>query len=211
MVDYSQHGEQQFIADYFGDTIGCCLSVGENDGVTFSNTKALIDKGWSATLVEPCTAPYAKLKRLHRENKLVDCINVAVGAKTGLTKIYESGTLLGKDDTSLVSTIKPTEIARWRTAGEGQRVVEFVQTEVMMGDFASLLAWSKYKQFDFISIDIEGAELDVLPQMDLVALGCKLMIVEVNFKPQELFDNIILPQGYKVVGRDKVNVYYGRE
>jgi hypothetical protein len=55
MKDYSQNGEQEHILHYL-DTIGLktghLVDLGAGDGVTMSNTRALIERGWSGHLFD---------------------------------------------------------------------------------------------------------------------------------------------------------------
>lgn len=205
---YSQREEQQVITDYFKGFTGHLLSLGENDGKTFSNALALIEQGWSADLVEPSTEVFNRLVALHKENEYVALHKVAVGESNGMQDFYESGSLLNCNDHSLVSTLKESETIRWKTTtAPDQKIVEYRTTQVQVVDFKTLLCLCMYKQFDFITMDIEGMELEVLRQMDIERLGVKLICIEYNGKNQELFDELIpLPVIYK----NRTNLIYGR-
>jgi hypothetical protein len=54
LIDYSQHGQalilQQLIT---ADTPRVLVDIGAHDGITGSNSRALIEQGWHAVLVEP--------------------------------------------------------------------------------------------------------------------------------------------------------------
>ncbi len=55
MRDYSQNGEQQVILETFealGIHKGHLVDLGAGDGYTMSNSRALLDKGWTGTLVD---------------------------------------------------------------------------------------------------------------------------------------------------------------
>ena len=55
MVDYSQNGEQPHVIAFveaMGLTTGHILEYGAGDGTTMSNTKALRDMGWTASLYD---------------------------------------------------------------------------------------------------------------------------------------------------------------
>ena len=58
-------------------------------------------------------------------------MNVAVGMFNEKILFYESGTLLNKGDTSLVSTIDPEELKRWSK-------VKFTPKEVYCLNFKTL-------------------------------------------------------------------------
>lgn len=176
MTNYSQNTEDTIAANYFGSFKGTLLDLGANDGMTFSNSFKLIQLGWEADLIEASPNTFTKLQKLHESNDKVKCHNIAVSNVNGRVKFYESGTLLGGSDKSLVSTVDKRELERWRGK------VEFTETIVESVTFNKLLEDTKNKKFDLITIDIEGVDWIVLSQMDLTALGCKMLIVETNGK-----------------------------
>jgi len=173
MKSYAQNKEDQFIANYFGDHKGTLLSIGENDGLTFSNVRALLENGWYGHLVEPSGVFYA-LKRLYIGNEKVQCYNVAIGLEQGIVDFYESGAHVPNGtDKALVSTLNFNETQRWTN-------VDFHKIKVNVVPFAFLWEMTDFAQFDFISIDAEGYDLDILEQIDLAAVGCKCLIIEHN-------------------------------
>jgi len=175
-MSYSQNNEEQIILNYFKDFKGSVLDLGANDGKTFSNSLKVIELGWSADLVEASPGTFAKLQELHKDNPRVKCHNIAVSNVNGSVKFYESGTLLGGSDESLVSTLDKKELARW-----GNKV-KFTETVVESVNFKKLLTMTKNINFDLITIDVEGLDYIMLKQMDLNALKCKMLIVETNGK-----------------------------
>jgi len=199
---YSQNNEETFILNYFKETTGTFLDIGANDGVTLSNTWGLHLKGWTGTLVDASPTVFKRLETnyLGTEDTL---IHAAVGATNGKIILKESGALLGTGDTALVSSTLESETNRWSSLN-----MPFTDVEVPLINFNTLLGISKLKTFDLISIDIEGMELDVLPQMDLKALGCKMLIAEFNGQRQAEFDAIVLPQGYKLIHKNGENLIY---
>src|ERR1043165_6951227 len=113
-MKYSQNNEEQIIGSYFGSFVGHLLSLGENDGETLSNSRALIKKGWTADLVEP--SPIAFLKHVNLYDcdlKRIRLHQEAIGNASGKAPFWESGTLLKSGDASLVSTLVPKEMDRW--------------------------------------------------------------------------------------------------
>jgi len=211
MKDYSQSGEQKIILEHFGSFVGTFASIGENDGQTFSNVRALTLLGWKGVCVEPAEIAYSKLKLLYSDlllvpmppdfngtvdeffdtitkNALVNkssrvvCVNAAITTEDGPIDFYDSGTHLNKGDTSLLSTTKPDELDRWKKSGE-----VFTKTTVRGITWKTMMEESGCSKFDFISVDCEGADWDVVSQIDLTAVGCKMICLEVNSKYGHLF------------------------
>lgn len=181
MKSYSQNSEDLFIANYFGDQIGTLLSIGENNGLDLSNARLLIEKGWSAHPVEPSSVFY-QLKRLYLQNDKVQCYNVAVGKEQGIVDFYESGCHVPNGtDKALVSTLDFNEMQRWPN-------VEFNKIKVNVVPFNFLWEMTDFAKFDFISIDAEGFDWEILQQINLFAVECKCLIIEWNGN-QELKEN----------------------
>ncbi len=197
---YSQNNEEEIILKYFGEDKGTFLDIGANDGVTLSNTKALLDRGWQGVYVEPSPKAFERLKENIKNYANVYAYPFALGTKNGMVTLHESSGLLGPDDIALVSTIKPIEMERFRGS------VLYTPTEVKCFRWKTFKNRLKYKKFDFISIDIEGAELDVLPQIDLS--GTRMVCVEWNGKNKLAFTEICA--GFTLVAENPENLIFTR-
>lgn len=170
---YAQNNEDAFFINYFNDYVGTLLSIGENDGLTFSNARALIELGWSAHLVEPASVFY-DLKRLNLGNNNVHCYNLAIGEQQGIVSFFESGAhVKNGTDRALVSSLSLEETLRWPD-------VKFDEIKVNVVPFNFFWEMTDFAKFDFISIDAEGHDLFILQQIDLAAVGCKCLIIEHN-------------------------------
>lgn len=176
MKSYSQNKEDLIILDYFnsiGIKDGVLLELGANNGIDLSNSKLLIDNGWSGVLVEPSSI-FKDLNKLYLSNMNVQCFKVAIGSKDGKMKFYESGAHVpnGKDK-ALVSTLDAKEMKRWDK-------VRFTEYDVDVVSFKTFLSNFTTPKFDFISVDCEGFDKIILKQIDLTALNCKCLIIEHN-------------------------------
>lgn len=94
---YSQFGEDGILAAIF-DRIGTsnkfCCECGASDGVLFSNTRKLIEEGWSSLQIEADEALFAKLAESYRNHKSVTCYNYMVA----VSGAYSFDRLLKKVD-----------------------------------------------------------------------------------------------------------------
>lgn len=157
------------------DTYGAILSIGENDGETFSNVYALILSGWEkAVMVEPSPKPFSQLQELYKDWPLIYCLNVAISDHNGHANMYDSGTHLHNGDTGLLTTINDMSYNKWKDT-TGFNVVE---TELI--DVKTLLKLSPFDKFQCISIDAEGEDLNILRQLNLKELDCQLLCIEHN-------------------------------
>lgn len=180
MQSYSQNSEQQVLIEYFKDREINILSCGENNGIHLSNVRQLILNGCNATLVEPAPAAFIQLTELYLDRKDVYCINVAVSDYIGKSIFYDSGTHLGHGDKSLLSSLSKDEIKKWKPS------TDFTEIKVDVVDFKTLLKLSPYQKFELISIDAEGNDLLILKQINLKEIGCEVLCIEWNSKPEIL-------------------------
>ena len=174
---YSQNNEDDLVSQWFGETKGTLLDIGCNDGITFSNSKLLIDNGWNGYLLEPSFLAYKKTQDLHKHNSQVHIYNCGIANESGVERFYESGSLLGQDDYSLVSSKNVEELKRWNGS------VKFLETYAMFSTWGKWLENSKLKEnetFDFVSIDAEGEDWNILRQIDLRKHSVKVLCVEWN-------------------------------
>jgi FkbM family methyltransferase len=184
MQKYSQNNEQEIINDYFRTTPPIhktFLDIGAHDGVTLSNTYALFLSGWVGALVEASPKAFKRLMGNYIKGTpenvdvtKIDIINVALGAIFGVMDFNESGEILGTGDTALVSTFHQSEIDRFKS------ITQYEKVPVNVVTWEHFLAASKYKKFDFVSIDIEGSEMEILPHMDFTAMETMLVCIEWN-------------------------------
>lgn len=173
-MKYSQNNEEQIILDYFKGKKGSFLSIGENDGVTLSNVRALALSGWSGYCIEPSQIAFDKLKLLYTDNPEIVCVQYAITKKDGPIKFYESGTHLNKGDTALLSSVVKSEIVKWK------KTTNFIETEANGLTWESFLDKYEPGYIDFLSIDAEGLDLDILMQIDLAEIKCKMICIEWN-------------------------------
>lgn len=195
---YSQNQEQLIIEAYFKGKPGHLLDIGANDGETFSNSRnLLLNLNWSGLLVEPAPKPYAKLKALYKGNDLVETLNVAIGTEEGWLDFYDMGEHIGKGDFSLLSTAVESELERWEDT-------KFKKTRVRSQPYSGI-----EDVYDFITIDAEGMDIDILKQIDLKHTFC--LCIEWNNKP-EILEEIrsIVPAEFQIIHKNLENVIFGR-
>ena len=199
---HSQNLEEQYILEYFGDQVGTFISFGENDGVTFSNVRALALRGWKGVMVEPSPKAYAKLKELYNGHKGFYIYPYAISNHNGKCILQESGPLCSASDIGLVSTFHTEEMARFKTT------VRYEPVEVKTFKWKTFLNRLTIKEFDFISLDVEGSELYILPDMDLSKVKC--ICIEWNGK-QDLktaYEKYL--EGFRLIYTSGENLIYGR-
>ena len=205
---YGQNKEDEvtnnlIVSKYGADFKGSILDLGANDGITLSNSRYFIEKGWNGILIEAGKLPYQKLMTTLLPN--TTAINCAIGNQNGLLSFYESNNLLNADDIGLVSSLVADETQRWRNAGVGyvEYMVECFTWESFLDNFHF-----KSQNFDIISIDIEGMDYDVLIQMNLEELECKVLCVEFNGKDMQKYVDYALKYGMTLAHQNPENLIF---
>lgn len=191
MERYSQGIEQDIILEHFKSFTGTFLDIGANDGKTFSNTRALALLGWGGVCVDPAPSAFEALQTLYADRPDITCIEAAITTQDGPLTIQ-----LCSD--TLVTSLDVRAPDQWKHHG-------FTWTEAQVEgiSFATLLERSPVKTFDFINVDAEGHDVEIIAQMDLDALGCKMICVEHGGR-----DVVIkaLCSGFRKVYRDQINL-----
>lgn len=179
---YGQNLEDKTINElitqkYGADYIGTILDIGANDGITLSNSRYFYLQGWKAHLVEAGRNPFNALMSNTLSDFNIKCYNVALGNENKFLTFFESSNLLNQFDVGLVSSLIPEETTKWRNAGI---TYESYEVQCYNWDYFLMINGLKNEKFDIISIDIEGMDYEVLSQMNLNELGCKILCVEFN-------------------------------
>ncbi len=201
----SQNNEAKIVSDYFKGFKGTVLDIGANDGMTFSNSYDLIKSGWSGVLFEPGQV-FDQLDKLYDGNPKVDCYQLAITEKQEQLTFYQSGAhVKNGTDTGLVSTLDYDETIRWRNSG-----VEFTETKIQSVPFSWVLKW--HKQFDFITIDAEGNDWNILKQIDLNLVGCRCLCIEWNGDAQlhKQYSYYAMSFGFNLIHTNKENLIFAK-
>ncbi len=168
---YSQFGEDQALARLFaGKATGSCVEVGANNGVDGSATLYFEERGWACVLVEP-VAELCRAIRQRRRGKVFEC--AASSAEGVVTfQVAEGGGLA-----HAVSAIGGPEQADYirRTHGHATHPVE-VRTRRL----DDILEEAGVGEIDFLTIDVEGHELEALKGFSPDRWRPRVVIIEDN-------------------------------
>jgi FkbM family methyltransferase len=161
---YSQGSEESVILDYFGGRTGRFLDVGAYQGTIWSNTHALANCGWSGVAVEPDPNVFVGLKALYADRPDISLYQCALTNFNGQTEFHNSGG-------GGVSTLHAHHRAKW----EAQSSYQTIYVDCMTPKELLRLCPGT---FEFVSIDVEGGNADLLEMFPLSEMGVELLCVE---------------------------------
>src|SRR6185436_230681 len=189
-IPESQLKENNLVWEFFGrKTSGFFVEVGANDPFLLSQTWMLEQKGWTGVLVEPLAACCADLRR-YRNARVVQVACVAPH-QIGTATLHIAGAV-----SSLVPNAFDPKV-RYETT-------ETVQV-VTLTDVLQQVAAPRV--IDFLSIDTEGTEGDILAGIDLTRFQLILILVEYHVYSLALHRQLN-NMGYKLIRRTVDNNWY---
>jgi FkbM family methyltransferase len=198
-LSYSANHEDVILNRVFGRRDhGFYVDVGAAHPLFENDTKALYDRGWRGTNIEPNPSFFRELVA----QRSGDCnINAAVSDAPGEITYHE---VVGTG----LSTCDPDEANR--AAAKGFEVVRYSVTAVTL---RSVLEKGAPAMFDLLKVDVEGFELKVLSSNDWTRFRPQVILAEATFpeSPQRRDDGVetyLAGQGYRRVYFDGLNDFY---
>ncbi len=203
MISYAQQGEDVLLNRLFPpDYVGFYVDIGASHPVNCSVTKHFYDRGWSGINVEPAAVFELLRQRRPRDINL----NVGVSQLPGRAMLFDypdapgNATLspaVAKDNERFPCTCVPREVEIITLAQLCERHV-------------------KERTIDFMSIDVENHEAEVIGGGDWRRFRPRVLVVEATFphSGQPTFmhwEPILLDDNYHFAIFDGLNRFYVRK
>lgn len=147
---------------------GIFVEIGAHNGIFQSNTKILEDCGWSGLLIEPSRELFNECKK--NRNCFVE--NYAIVSDDFLDvmiSLDNTGEMI--NEKKGIFSMGPEKSATCPAKS-----------------FNNLNKKFKFKKIDFMSIDVEGYELEVLKGIDFYNIDITNLLVEINYNFYSLND-----------------------
>lgn len=197
-MGYSQFGEEEIALDFFakrGEAKRRFLDIGAHDGVSCSNTRRMAELGWGGTLVEPSPLAFAKLLQVYVSRTDINLANVGLvpAFTTRPLKFYESGGLF-------VGTFDDKHRDEW----EGKQHVHYRPIYVGVMTIEGLCG-ALPGPYHFVSLDVEGINVELFRTIALRALGVELICVEHQGRQEEILATAA-SQGYGEHAQTEANI-----
>ena len=179
--------QQDLIAIFlFNTNKGFFCEVGGGDGITYSNSFLLEKMGWQGLIVEPARANLKKIVR----SRSCQLSKKAAWSVSGLNlKFVETKNL----ELSTLDDFKNSDgNASDRISVSGEYLVQTTTLTEVLNEFGFP------RNFEYLSIDTEGSELEVLKGLDFNQFSPMLITIEHNFTAnRELVREFLSIFGYK--------------
>jgi FkbM family methyltransferase len=197
MVSYAGSAEDVMLRRFFGDqATGFYIDVGAHDPLTGSVTQHFFLSGWRGINIEPLPAFFKRLVAA-RTNDIN--LNVAVSENSGTLDLIVDHTEPG------LSTMTQELADEYARAGHRLERIQ-VPTRPLADIVREHCAG---RTIDFLKIDAEGHELEILRGIDLSIWRPRVILIEAGYKPEE-WAPIVDNAGYILAGSDLWNRYYVR-
>jgi len=180
--------ERGLISEFLGSPPGTFVEVGANDPISLSQTYHLERFGWAGILIEPLRECAERLRSVKR----AQVFEVAAGGPEdeGKTLPLLVAGALSTLNASIVEDVHPSEIR-----------------PVLVRTLDAILQEAGINRIDFLSIDVEGAELAVLRGFSIKRYRSRLILIEDDVESRAKH-NYLKAHGYKLVRRTALNNWY---
>jgi FkbM family methyltransferase len=168
-------------------TDGFFVDIGAHNGLSLSNTKFLEDIGWDGICIEPHPNVFKQLI----ENRKCEKVNCALwNEDTKVNFLSLSGY------TEMLSGIQESYDSRHHNRIMNELASYGGSSEIIEIDAKKFESVVSRKQIDFLSIDTEGSELQILERINFNEYDIKVICIENNFF-EEKFNDFFRERGYR--------------
>ena len=212
MISYSQNGEDVILRRIFGDKKdGFYIDIGASHPEFLSVTKHFYDQGWCGLNVDPLK----KSITLFTKDRPRDLnLNLAIDCENGSREFFEI------TDYPELSTFSAEAAANLSVGG--YNVISY-PVNTITGD----KLFSEYVRYpvDFMKIDVEGRENEVIRSIDFYRYRPKVLVIEATIPNSpfpgwhdlksifsfEKWESMLLGSGYILAYFDGLNRFYVSE
>lgn len=188
---FSQAGQDRVIDRLLGQkTNGVFVDVGGYDGVTGSNSLFFeVFRGWSGILVEPSPTQL----RLAQARRRCPCLGYGVAGKSGKMEFMEI-TAGYTQMSGFLESYDRDLLARVRGDARHKEVIHQLETRTL----ADILDEAGISRIDYLSLDVEGSEMDILQNFPFERFCIDLWSIENNAQTSEM-PELMREKGYDLI------------
>jgi FkbM family methyltransferase len=200
-MSYSQRNQDTDIVDFYkGKLNGFFVDIGATNGISISNTYLLESEyNWKGICVEPVPDVFKKLVK----NRKASCCNKAVFSRSNEVVLFD---IAYDHNTNDLSGIQEFIDCHKEVVNKHKRTIKM--TTISLND---LLAENNAPSFmEYLSIDTEGSELEILKHLDFSKYAFGRIDVEHNHvEPRRTeLNKLLTSNGYKFLKENDVDDCY---
>lgn len=169
------------LGPFIPERFGSFIEIGGYDGVTQSNTLALEKRGWRGILIEAIYPRYLECKRNRPLAEVYHCACAAPELAGKYVKFENFGLMSFAKDMIDEDTQATAETNAREVYGEKDR-----DTYAICQTLSSIIAESAFRDIDLLSLDVEGAEIEVLRGLNFEVHAPKAILVETRDNIHEI-------------------------
>lgn len=203
-LSYSRAGEDLWIDDYFrSKATGYYVDVGAYHPVDYSNTFKFYLKGWRGINIDPNQEVIELFDQIRPRDQN---FNFAISDIRGPIDYF-----MNKWDPSM-NTISPG-FARETSSLYGFDIAEKRTVERRRLDEVLEAVRDKLPKIDFLNVDVEGHDLEVLQSNDWDRFRPTIVLAEINAGLGQVKDSavskLLFDKGYSLTAYTSINPAYG--
>lgn len=179
---YSQDGEDMILKSFYEDRKnykGYYIDIGAHHPFRFSNTCYFYNKGWSGINIEPTPNLFKHFKK-HRKRDIN--LNIGICDKKGLLTFFLF------NESALNSFDKELSLSRENNNYKivGKQEIEVERLDSVLDNYLP-----KNQKIDFLTIDVEGLDFEVLKSNNWSKYKPDHILIESNLSLDNINDNDI--------------------
>ncbi|MEK0436664.1 MAG: hypothetical protein RLZZ530_630 [Pseudomonadota bacterium] len=197
---FSQAGQDKFINNLFfrGMKNGFFVEIGAYNGIDGSNCY-FFEKflNWSGLAIEPSPSQFLSLQK----NRRCKCINKAVAKKS--------------EKIEFIDVIKGYTAMSGINNSSYQKTLEIIKKDlrtvldkkiIQAATFSEIVEYNYL--IDYLSIDVEGGEMDILESIDFNLYKIKVLSVENNYPNEINYEKYLSEKGFNYIDNVGVDEIY---
>ena len=199
-LSYTQNLEDYHLALAFaGQERGFYIDVGAGHPVADNVSLWFYERGWRGIVAEPIPELAALYSKIRPRDILYEGL---IGRQTGMVDFFHVNRLHGFSTTIEMHADVAKEFG-----------ADYQRLSLPMVTLAELCEKNKIQEIDFLKIDVEGAEIEVLAGNDFKRFRPKVIVAEAVTPGKgdpawDVFEPLLLANGYKFRLFDTLNRFY---
>ncbi len=202
-ASYSQDQEDLFINDYFKNIDnGFYLDIGCYHPIKYSNTALLYNRGWQGINIDMNQTSIDLFNILRKKDKNI-CATISSSNKEVtqyIDHLHSPVNTIDKNFSQIISK-------RFQTK-------PFSEKKIFTDTFTEIVKQYEIQiiKIDFLNIDVEGHDYEVLKGIDLLNIKPKIICIEVDNHEKNLsyekIKNYLIKFNYKIIKRIGFNAFF---